>query len=182
MVDTATITVPAGTFFTYIIVYINSTNDTMSTAWFNYNVGRIKHIYYCTGELLLIDYFIEGGYGFLPLAVGNWWRYGPQTEVERRQIALSPESCGYIYSYPNPFNSSAAIEFMVDAPGLTDIIIFDALGREVIKLLNEYLVPGVYSVVWDGINAHGAYLPSGCYFCRLNYDGTMVQTRMLLVK
>ena len=183
VIDTATITVPAGTFFTYMIVSTNSTNDTMFTGWWSYNIGRIKSIHWSSGVQVLTDYLITGGNGYWPLAVGNWWRIEPpQIKVERRPVALSPESCGYIYSYPNPFNSRAVIEFMVDSPGQVDMVIFDALGREVIRLLDEYHTPGLYSIVWNGMDDHGIYVPSGCYFCRLRQGWTIVQNRMLLVK
>ncbi len=75
-------------------------------------------------------------------------------------------------NYPNPFNPTTKIKFQIplsrgmDATSergvLTQLIIYDILGREVTTLVNEQLQHGTYEVDFDGSN-----LPSGVYFYEL---------------
>jgi hypothetical protein len=55
------------------------------------------------------------------------------------------------------------------------LIIFDALGREVVKLINEELLAGKYSKQWD---ASG--LTSGVYFYRIQ-AGSFSETKKLIL-
>jgi hypothetical protein len=85
-------------------------------------------------------------------------------------------------NYPNPFNPSSTIDFSIPLLGTGHTVsvqlkIYDLLGREVTKLVDEEKSPGNYEVKF---NASG--LPSGVYFYNLR-AGDFVQTRkMLLVK
>jgi photosystem II stability/assembly factor-like uncharacterized protein len=78
-------------------------------------------------------------------------------------------------NYPNPFNSETIIPFSLPAQSAVTIIIYDALGREVSRLVHDELQSGNYSVSW---NASG--LPSGVYFYRLT-AGTYDKTKKLLL-
>lgn len=94
-----------------------------------------------------------------------------------------PDKYHLYQNYPNPFNPSTKIRFDVPANVKREtsnekLIIFDILGREVATLVNEQLKPGSYEVEWDGSN-----FPSGLYFYRLTTDGSIVDTKkMILVK
>lgn len=57
------------------------------------------------------------------------------------------------------------------------IRVFDALGKLVKELVNEYKSSGNYSVIFDGIN-----LASGMYFYRIETDRNTTVKRMLLIK
>jgi hypothetical protein len=80
-------------------------------------------------------------------------------------------------NYPNPFNPSTSINFSIKEPGNVQLIIYDALGREVIELINRDMPAGRYT---ENFNAAG--LSSGVYYCRI-ISGSFVQTKpMLLLK
>lgn len=80
-------------------------------------------------------------------------------------------------SYPNPFNPSAEIAFDLPETGHVELVIYDAVGREVMRLVDGPLAAGTHRVTWQ---AEG--LPSGVYLCRL-VAGRFVETRpMTLVK
>jgi hypothetical protein len=66
-------------------------------------------------------------------------------------------------NYPNPFNPSTSFEFRVSSFGFVSLKVFDILGREIARLVNEMRPAGVYTVRWDASS-----LPSGVYFARLN--------------
>jgi len=85
-------------------------------------------------------------------------------------------------NYPNPFNPTSTIKYSIPLLGVGNVVfvqlkIYDIIGREVVKLVNEEKSPGSYEVKF---NASG--LPSGVYFCNLR-AGDFVQTKkMLLIK
>lgn len=80
-------------------------------------------------------------------------------------------------NYPNPFNPFTKIKFGLPKTGLTKIIIYDLLGREIQTLVNKELKTGYHEINIDANN-----YPSGVYFYRIQ-SGDFVQTRkMILMK
>ena len=80
-------------------------------------------------------------------------------------------------NYPNPFNPKSKIKFQIEKSGHVELIVYDLLGKEITKLVNEYKSSGSYEVVFDGSN-----LSSGVYFYTLK-SGAYVETRkMILLK
>ena len=59
-------------------------------------------------------------------------------------------------NYPNPFNPSTTIEYSLGLAGPTKLMIYDVLGRELVKLVDEYRPAGVHKVTWNASN-----MPSG---------------------
>ncbi len=82
-----------------------------------------------------------------------------------------PEIFSLYQNYPNPFNPVTKIRFDIplskgvsEGRGvLTQLIIYDILGRNIATLVNEQLQPGTYEVDFDGSS-----LPSGVYFYELS--------------
>ena len=90
-------------------------------------------------------------------------------------------------NYPNPFNPATKIRFNIPTPlnppeggkfgSLVILKIYDALGREVIVLVNESLAPGTYETDFDASN-----LPSGVYFYKLSSGEFTESKKMILIK
>ena len=93
----------------------------------------------------------------------------------------TPKEYSLSQNYPNPFNPTTTINYDLPKDGNVKLIIYDILGREVSKLVNnEFKVAGRYSVVFDGSS-----LSSGIYFYRIevnNGKDFMKVKRMVLVK
>ena len=88
-------------------------------------------------------------------------------------------------NYPNPFNPSTSISFLVPA-NMTgekvNLSVFDLLGRKVVTLVDGVLSAGQHQVQWDGRDTAGNVVTSGIYFYTIK-AGTRVQTRkMMLMK
>jgi len=79
--------------------------------------------------------------------------------------------------YPNPFNSTATISFVLPSPEHVDLRVFDVTGRHVASVADQMFNAGVHSITYD---ASG--LTSGVYFCRLMAGGFSQTRKMLLVK
>ena len=89
----------------------------------------------------------------------------------------APVSFALLQNYPNPFNPSTMIRFQIAATSHVTLKVFDILGREVARLVDENREQGIYSVRFDA-----ARLAGGVYYYTLN-AGSYTQTRsMMLVK
>lgn len=80
-------------------------------------------------------------------------------------------------NYPNPFNPTTTIQFSLGKTDHTTLIIYDALGRKVLTLLNEEKQAGNYSVHLDAKN-----LSSGVYFYVLESGNTQLSRKLILLK
>jgi T5SS/PEP-CTERM-associated repeat protein len=78
-------------------------------------------------------------------------------------------------NFPNPFNPVTTIAFDLPESARTSLIVFDAVGREVRRLVDGVRPAGRHQVVLD---AEG--LPSGVYLYRLRAAG-IEQTRQLVL-
>lgn len=80
-------------------------------------------------------------------------------------------------NYPNPFNPSTSIEYSLPKGSHVTLRVFDAVGREVGILVDEYKGAGSYKVSYDA-----GRLSSGVYFYSLSSDGFRETKKMTLVK
>lgn len=80
-------------------------------------------------------------------------------------------------NYPNPFNPSTTIEYQIPQSSFVTIKVYDALGKEVVTLVNEEVPAGIHEVNFEPRN-----LTSGLYLYKIR-AGSFEQTRkMLLLK
>jgi hypothetical protein len=80
-------------------------------------------------------------------------------------------------NYPNPFNPSTTISFDLPQSSTVSLKVYNVMGREVATLADSYLSEGRHTVAFDG-----SRLPSGLYICRMQSDGYVAETKMLLMK
>lgn len=99
---------------------------------------------------------------------------GSKNDAADSQVKLS--------NYPNPFNPSTRINYVLPFDGFVKLVIYDVAGREVAKLVNsEFQRTGSYDVEFNGRE-----LSSGVYFYRLDVNSSgknLVKiNRMVLTK
>jgi hypothetical protein len=83
--------------------------------------------------------------------------------------------------YPNPMTSEARINYALLRSSSVDLVVYNASGQFVRKLVSEpSKAPGSYSVCWDGRNDQGRRVPAGVYFYRLK-AGSFTDTKKLVV-
>jgi hypothetical protein len=80
-------------------------------------------------------------------------------------------------NYPNPFNPVTQISYGIPKQGLVKLTVYDILGREITKLVNEVKPAGTYMVDFDG-----AKLASGTYFYKLEANEFTSVKKMVLIK
>jgi subtilisin family serine protease len=83
---------------------------------------------------------------------------------------------------PNPFNPVTKIRFSLANPAHTRVQIYDSAGRLVRTLVDEPMIAGAHTVVWNGLDDAGRSTGSGVYFYRLNAGDFSQSRRMTIVK
>lgn len=86
-----------------------------------------------------------------------------------------PENYYLSQNYPNPFNPQTKIMYSVPQNAFVTILVFDILGKEVVRLVNEEKSAGNYEVIWNT-----ADLSSGVYFCRFK-SGNFIETKKMIL-
>ena len=91
---------------------------------------------------------------------------------------IIPDNYSLSQNYPNPFNPTTTINYELPKDGTVKLIVYDLLGREVLKLVNnEFKTSGRYSVDFDGRS-----LSSGIYFYKIESGSFTDVKRMVLLK
>ncbi|MDA3861897.1 MAG: T9SS type A sorting domain-containing protein, partial [Melioribacteraceae bacterium] len=86
---------------------------------------------------------------------------------------------GYSISqnYPNPFNPTTKIDFTLLNDGFVNLTVYDILGREVTRLIDNNVRAGEYTITFNANN-----LASGIYFYRISTTDFIEVKKMLLLK
>jgi hypothetical protein len=106
----------------------------------------------------------------------------PCDPVLETVAAEVPESFALEQNYPNPFNPTTVIPFALPEQGQVELVVYDVLGREVVRLVDAVMAPGTYVVAWDGLDQQGARVPSGTYVYQLKAGSFVASKTMTLFK
>jgi hypothetical protein len=93
-----------------------------------------------------------------------------QGNIEIKDYSLSQ-------NYPNPFNPTTTINYQIPKAGHVTLRIFNMLGREITKLVDEEKDAGTYSVEFNA-----AKLASGIYICQIECNNFKAIRKMTLLK
>ena len=89
-------------------------------------------------------------------------------------------------NYPNPFNPETTIRYQLAEGSRVRMSVYNVLGAEVQRLVDENQPAGVYSIRWDGRDTYGKQISGGIYIYKIEAVGSLgrfVQTRkMSLIK
>jgi hypothetical protein len=85
-------------------------------------------------------------------------------------------------NYPNPFNPNTVIRFELPQSQNVSIKIYNVLGENVRELFNGELAAGMNELVWNGNNDSGNPVPSGVYIYKIESNGNVLSSKMILQK
>ncbi len=124
-----------------------------------------------------------------------WYRYDPNdksetgfyachtTNLDIQEPKAAPVlSTTILQNYPNLFSSSTTIQFFLPEPGYATLKIYNYTGELIRILVNNQLLVGFHSVLWDGSDMRGRPVADGVYFCRIETGGLAATKRMVLLK
>jgi len=80
-------------------------------------------------------------------------------------------------NYPNPFNPSTKISYSLKDDGFVSLKVYNLLGIEIVRLVNENQKTGHYTINFDASN-----FPSGVYIYSLTTSGFNSSRKMILIK
>ncbi len=98
---------------------------------------------------------------------------GKQIPVEAEIVSNEIES----NNYPNPFNPTTTISYSLPEAGNVQIKVYDVLGREVAKLVDETKSAGKHTITWNGSSN-----ASGIYFYTITFNNQTLYKKMLMIK
>jgi hypothetical protein len=81
-------------------------------------------------------------------------------------------------NYPNPFNPSTTINFSIPKASEVSIKVYDAVGKEVATLVNEFMQPGNFSTDFTASSG----LTSGVYFYTIQAGDFRNTKKLMLLK
>jgi len=84
-------------------------------------------------------------------------------------------------NFPNPFNPSTNISFILGKDMAARLEIYNLRGQRVKTLCKTQLTKGKHTLLWNGQDDHGRQVSSGIYFSRLSTpEGSYTQKMMLM--
>ena len=103
---------------------------------------------------------------------------GAVTSVPRVPV---PSGFSLSENYPNPFNPSTTIGFLVPKAGKVSLVIYDLLGNRVRTLVDGDFPAGPGTARWDGRDARGRQVSSGVYFYQLRAGSDLVAVKKMIL-
>ena len=85
-------------------------------------------------------------------------------------------------AYPNPFNPSTAIKFIVQKEADVSIVVYNLLGQVVKILLSENVRNGEYEIKWNGTDDNGNKVSSGIYIINMITGNFNKSIKTVLIK
>jgi choice-of-anchor B domain-containing protein len=163
--------------YTAGIRIIDITNPTTPTeiAWYDtYTTNNSNNFAGCWGVFMfpssgkIIGSDMSGG--LFVIKIGS-----PPVGISNNQTI--PSQFSLKQNYPNPFNPSTTIEFSIPKNEYVTIKVFDALGRQVGILADEFKTAGTHKINYDA-----GRLASGMYYYSINAGSFTETKKMMLVK
>ena len=95
---------------------------------------------------------------------------------------LIPINKSVISNYPNPFNPETTIKLTLPESGKITLKVYNAKGRLVKTLFNDFKTAGISTIIWNGTDNAGSQVSSGIYFYKLETSGYSEVKKMILMK
>ena len=96
--------------------------------------------------------------------------------------AIPPAEPSLAQNFPNPFNPTTTIAYVLPTAGTVRLQIYDIGGQLVRRLLAERRPSGLHQVVWDGRDDAGATVATGAYLCELRTGTFRSAIKMILIR
>ena len=135
------------------------------------------------------DHYHYDGNGDLQMQVIEEWA-GEDTWIPAYRVLYSgfdptnvasgeslPDGITLLQNYPNPFNPSTTIRYNIPERMHVVISVYNMLGQQIAKLIDEELEAGSHAVKFDA-----TILPSGVYIYRLQAGESVQSKKLMLLK
>jgi hypothetical protein len=102
-------------------------------------------------------------------------------ELAREHIGL-PAAAVLEQNFPNPFNASTLVRYLVATAGPVHLQVYDINGQRIVSLVEGMRPAGVHEVQWHGLDEHERGAASDGYFYMLRAGRTTQVRKMLYLR
>lgn len=102
-----------------------------------------------------------------------------ETSIEGTEITTETL---LLYNHPNPFGEQTEIHYELSGGCSVQLTVFDISGHRVRELFSEQQPAGDHSVIWNGKDDSGKFVPAGVYFCTFSAGGYSETEKILLIR
>jgi hypothetical protein len=148
------------------LLYNSLTGSSVAGIWYEHPVSHGKILFFGFGFEAINDSSTGISRQQVMNAVLTWFNEIPTVNADDF-AGTTPASIVLHQNYPNPFNPVTQINYALPNEARVILTVFNILGQEVTRLVDEAQRPGNYAVRWNATNAAGARVSSGIYFYRL---------------
>ena len=99
------------------------------------------------------------------------------TVVAVQEVGEDPKSIILGPSYPNPLATTTTVPLHLSVSDDVSLIVYDALGREIAKLVDGWLPAGLHRIVWDASSSAG-----GIYIYRFQTGNQILTGKMIILR
>ena len=97
-------------------------------------------------------------------------------------IPIIPLAYSLSQNFPNPFNPSTTIQYVLGHSAHVELVVFNMLGQKVKTLYSGVKSLGTYVADWDGTNDNGQKVSTGIYIYRLHTEEFSDARKMVFLK
>jgi len=124
--------------------------------------------------------------GRTPDGTDNWSSLTPSPN-QRNIISSIENESGLpkqfkFVTYPNPFNNSVTIKYLLQTTSEVSIKIYNILGKKIWEKKVHNNKDGEHSISWDGKTNLGEFVSSGLYIIQLIENNNIETSRITLIK
>jgi C1A family cysteine protease len=147
---------------------------------FNLSASEVDADYNYWGDVCPHEAWFGGPVDYTP------WADGAHGEAYTECTSAPEWAAERAYAgenFPNPFNPTTSIRYVVPEPGgSVRLTVYDLRGRKVRTLVDGEKGPGEHVAIWGGRDDAGRDLASGVYFYRMEIGDYRVERKMVLLK
>ncbi len=162
----------------------NDINENYRSTWMTDvvpSINKVPLIHHRTPDVTNTMHPTYGTPRALEKMIIDLFPYVMYSEIDVTGIINSQEEENYSFNlgdaYPNPAENVTEIPFTLDEPGYVKIELFDAMGRKVMDLFENYLGTG-----FQGINVNTSELSTGSYYYTMTVNGQRLTKALKVVK
>jgi len=104
------------------------------------------------------------------------------TSISEQEIMHNYLADQYVISnYPNPFNPTTTIALSISEESGVELSIYNLKGQKIKTLLNDRILAGEHSIIWNGEDDSGKIVSSGVYLYKLNVNNRIEAVKKCLL-
>jgi len=127
---------------------------------------------------------LTAGTDGLPLGDLNWFPDKKEEWISKveTKFEMMPSDFELSQNYPNPFNPITTIKFKMNKSAQIKLIVYNTLGQRVKTLVDEKMMAGNHTTIWNAQDDKGNMMASGVYYYRLESESFKIARKMVLLK